>query len=280
MHRRLLYLAMVGAMVFQNSQGIIRQDKPLEPPPRIVSNLVVNNSTDYINVVEKNEEEGVRDLRQLAENSQLEESWVYLPLETLWVEIGKTSFPLEIIVKNKEIIGYQERVENYTGIVFKLMQAHWTLVHYHIHIKKSGVVKEGIDYIVDGLKISDSSLLEIENLVSSATALPSALDIRNMVVHSDAYYTLNSRGQISHKVVSGYGVTEYTVTEEGRRFFSGRDVPFVDKYTEGLYSKAEGLKLPSLRTFGSLEGTISWIHQLKGALSDENIQVTFHPYAK
>ena len=45
-------------------------------------------------------------------------------------------------------------------------------------------------------------------------------------------------------------------------------------------SKAEGLKLPSLRTFGSLEGTISWIHQLKGALSDENIQVTFHPYAK
>jgi len=61
-------------------------------PIREIENLEVNASLDYQGMTHKSEAEGIIDIRQLVENSNLEEEWFFIPRDKLWIEYGRNEF--------------------------------------------------------------------------------------------------------------------------------------------------------------------------------------------
>lgn len=81
------------------------------------------NTTETHYQVKKSKEAGEKDLQSIVMTSELEEAWVFNPVDSLWIEIGSSESPSSIL--------YDGRIINH------LIQTNKKPIIYHIHPAKS-----------------------------------------------------------------------------------------------------------------------------------------------
>ena len=109
----------------------------IEIKPNVsLENLIVNESNYYRTVVNKSEEEGIKDIKNILENSFLEEAWVFLPKSKKWIEIGEEE-KREIIIKevdDKNIAYSYSSGANLSGyFINELFEKESNILFYHFH---------------------------------------------------------------------------------------------------------------------------------------------------
>ncbi len=185
----------------------------------VVDDLVVNNENNYRTVVLKNEETGILEIRKLVNTSPIEECWTYLPSKEKWIEIGKGE-ELE-----QEVDGqYFTKIKLDALLIEKLMAENDNLIVYHFHPSQSSFLNNKIEKRKDACRPMNKEEIEEERtgfLVKRA--YPSDADVMCMIGNSMDFYEKQPVGNITFKIGSHYGVTEYSLTDEGRAYFRTDD---------------------------------------------------------
>jgi hypothetical protein len=181
----------------------------------IINELVVNNKNKYKTVIYENEEEGISEMRKLISNSQIEESWTYLPHQEKWIEIGYNE---ESERKIKENYITKSRLD--VQFIDELMNENSNMAVYHFHSSYCLSLEDKIkERIGNGLPMNDSEIEKERIRFLIKSAYPSRSDLMNMIGNSMEFFERNPDGNITFKIGSHYGITEYNLTAEGRKHF-------------------------------------------------------------
>ena len=95
---------------------------------KVINDLVVNNRNKFKTVIYESEAEGILEMRKLIARSQIEESWVYLPQQKKWIEIGHNEEAEKKIDKR-----YITKAKLDVHLLDKLMSEDNDMVLYHFH---------------------------------------------------------------------------------------------------------------------------------------------------
>lgn len=243
-------------------------------PTKKTMNLVVNTSTAYRTVTEKNELEGIIDIRELFNKTlQEEEEWLYLPDKEKWLEIGKG----EYIEKNKDGQITSMGVKSDQRFLKSLMKENNNLVvsHYHPDFVSHNL-KEVMRIIEQKgkkpLLEQDVLLYKIKGGIWSS--IPSSSDINHMIQTSAKFYILNPFGEIKFKLFSKYGVAEYFLNEKGKQKYT--DIGD----TEGLIYYFQPAAITSILSNRSIDEIIveETLKFYAGCCSFKEIEMNFTPY--
>ena len=188
--------------------SVCAQDKDVKF--KYLENLVVNNDSTYRTIVYKNEEEGIEDMLKLVKTSKLEEAWIFLPNWNLWYEIGKTS-------RNYFKEGtYFSTISIDGEFRDKLIRENDNLVYYHFHpeFNSEDIYKKifGQNIIIQGAILSHGDLIE---------AITSTRD----------FYKYHPNGKTKFSTVSGEGIIDFYMTEEGLKANKDRKKRAISLYT-------------------------------------------------
>ncbi len=166
-----------------------------EPEPRpwkLEPRLRVNPSPALRAVVKADAATGEAQLRALCAAPSFEEIWAYVPTEKLWIELGCCE--------------RATRDGNYIGIevyVYRLLKKHPRLALYHIH-PKTAFIRQTYH--------ADKRLMK-----TVEEALPSWEDINAAELLSHRFWKEHPSGEITWRIVSRHGVTDYGLTPAGRK---------------------------------------------------------------
>ncbi len=184
---------------------------------RNVEYLVVNTTNIDRTYAIKSEEEGVVDLQRLVTQSQYEEAWVYVPAEKKWIEVGQQEY------NSRKGNVRTQSVEFDAPTMNMLIAQYDKIVFYHIHPYTLLDLKKDQEEGIHGLTmVPKPKVLEriAQNVNGGQGVFPSAHDLAEMVTRSRDFYRHHPTGDISFKIVSSFGVTEYEVTDKGHELFS------------------------------------------------------------
>lgn len=142
---------------------------------RTIENLIINANPKIAMVVNKDEQEGLKDLKNLASTSEIEEAWCYLPKKKQWIEIGieETNSSLEANIPLKEDI----------------IQENDDIIFYHLHPK--------------------DITSKTDNMQFLRLIIPSEIDLFMAARESANLFKKYKDGTFNFKIVSESGVTEY-----------------------------------------------------------------------
>ncbi|MCB2186606.1 MAG: hypothetical protein KQJ78_09330 [Deltaproteobacteria bacterium] len=160
-------------------------------PWKVCPRLFVNPTMEFRAVVHLGEAAGLAQIQALAAGAQFEESWVFVPDQGLWIEVGCS--------ERKTPFGTYVALEGY---VFQLMDQFPRLKLYHVH--PQGQFRRET--------YGPRQILR-ENV---AEALPSFDDIKAMVLLSRVFRAGQPWGEMSFGLVSRHGLTTYGLTAAGR----------------------------------------------------------------
>jgi hypothetical protein len=148
--------------------------------------LRINQSTSYWLAVQQGRQAGFDQLKNLSLNASVEEHWIFLPEENLWVEIsfnetaGSTEIDFNFL---KDYIAKYEKIEV-----------------YHVHLR---------NYLKSFNRKESASISE------TWLSVPSFEDIAIMVYFSSCFYKLHPDGTIAWKICSPIGMTDYSLSGKG-----------------------------------------------------------------
>ena len=165
-----------------------RPIRPLRPLER-ADRLQVNTAGGPALVVQAAQDEGEAQLRQLAETSDLEEGWAFIPAENLWIEIAS----------GEKLTG-RKTYHVLDDTVYLLLKKYDDIVLYHIHPRST--FRSDID----------GPFKQLQWTVGEA--LPSYSDMAVMINLSGFFRSFHPNGQIDWRIVSRHGVTRYGLTPE------------------------------------------------------------------
>jgi hypothetical protein len=191
---------------------------------KTLDDLIIDTSGEKY-AVKKNEEEGIKDLRKLVASSKLEGAWAYIPKKELWIWTVEKLIPERRIKTEKEFSsarGVELDIPFLLELGFKI-----DVEVYHIHLASPLLaVKDFAEYVKKRYSIDKEIFKLFREKIYLARSLnavaPSGFDLEVMVDLSMRFYFARSKGKTSHKLCSQYGVTEYCLNEEGKRFFDYR----------------------------------------------------------
>ena len=152
--------------------------------------LAVNLSHDHRLVSELTRDQGEAQLGALCATADYEEMWVFAPADNLWIEIG--------CCERATAGGTYVSLEQY---VDTLVARFDRLALYHIHPRS----RFKADTFDDRRRL-------IETV---AEALPSAADMRVMVMVSREFRAAHPSGEIAWRIRSRHGVTTYGLSPAG-----------------------------------------------------------------
>lgn len=178
---------------------------------KVINELVINNRNKFKTVIYENEEEGISEMRKLIDSSQIEESWAYLPRQEKWIEIGQNE-------ETEKKIGKRYITKSKLDVQFldELMSENNNMVLYHFHSSHCLSLEDKIrKREEDGSPMSDNEIERERIRLLIKSAYPSRSDLLNMVGNSTEFFERNSEGNITFKICSHYGITEYHLTDEG-----------------------------------------------------------------
>ncbi|MCP5005315.1 MAG: hypothetical protein GY941_15475 [Planctomycetes bacterium] len=198
----------------------------------VVNGLLVNGDNSYRSIVYKNEKSGIEDLRNLLKSSRMEECWIYLPFKEKWVEVGRGEAP-EKKLDNRYVTKVSIDVQFMEG----LMAKNSLLVVYHIHPTYTLLLEDKKKERRERGYLMTVNEGEKERvLFFMKRAFPSEQDLGNMIENSLVFYGENPHGNITFKICSHYGVTEYSLTEKGKSsFVSGNYLECLKKIIQTCY---------------------------------------------
>jgi hypothetical protein len=182
----------------------------------VIDELVVNNRNKFKTVIFESEAEGIPEMRKLIASSQIEESWAYLPHREKWIEIGHNEEAEKKIDKR-----YITKAELDVQLLNELMSEGHNIVLYHFHPSHSLSLEDKIRKREEGGSPMNDREIERERIkLLIKSAYPSRSDLLNMIGNTMEFFERNSEGNITFKVCSHYGITEYYLTDEGMAHLS------------------------------------------------------------
>ena len=159
-------------------------------------NLLLNRDDQIYFVTNKNEEQGIKDIRKIINNSKYEEAWIYLPERQKWYETGieakhslKWSYVTEDMVLKKIILGKEKKIKE--------------IVFYHYH--PSFYDSKSCNY---------------------CSSYPSTPDLNALIINTKTFNNYNVKG----KVCSKAGIVKYSLTEKAIKEFQTKDSINLDDY--------------------------------------------------
>ncbi len=235
--------------------------------------LVVDPSQDYRTAAVRSEEEGVADIRRLVATSQTEWAWGYVPQNRLWVSLGKEAHPQRDTGKD----GFITRLEMDENALDALLNSQGEIVLYHFHPSTGPLIEAYNRKLLE----EDESPDFIEKVMAKNAvlqAMPSPTDLLSMISNSRIFYRRKSAKSLVAKVCSSLGVTQYFLTEKGKRLFRlDEAIPLIYERIE-LYRTindfAPQVAARSNWHLNPLEG-IGWFTT---RMSNDLITVQFKPY--
>jgi len=178
---------------------------------KVIDDLVVNNRNKFKTVIHESETEGISEMRKLIASSLIEESWAYLPHQKKWIEIGRNEEAEKKIDKR-----YITKAELDIQLLDKLMNEDNNIVLYHFHPSHSLSLEDKIKKREEsGTPMNDKEIERERVKLLIKSAYPSRSDLLNMIGNSMEFFDRNAEGNITFKVCSHYGITEYYLTDEG-----------------------------------------------------------------
>ncbi len=190
------------------------EDTNKEEGYNVINELVVNNKNPYKTVTYKNENEGISEMRKLIESSQVEESWVYLPHQEKWIEIGYNEESEKKIDES-----YITKAKLDIQFLDALMNENNNMILYHFHSSYCLSLEDKIKKREkNGSPMNDNEIEKERIRLLIKSAYPSRSDLLNMIGNSTEFFERNSDGNITFKVCSHYGITEYSLTDEGMAY--------------------------------------------------------------
>ncbi len=145
---------------------------------RTIENLIINANPKIAMIVNKDEKEGLKDLKNLASTSEIEEAWYYLPKKKQWIErgINETNHSIQENIPLKEDV----------------LQENDCIILYHLHAKD-----KGLDSKID----KDMQFIRL--------TLPSKADFLTAARYSANLLKKYENCAFNFKIVSERGITEY-----------------------------------------------------------------------
>jgi hypothetical protein len=190
------------------------EDTNREEGYNVINELVVNNKNQFKTVIYENENEGILEMRKLIESSQIEESWAYLPRQEKWIEIGYSE-ESEKKIDEKYITKAKLDIQ----FLDELMNENNNMILYHFHPSYSLSLEDKIkERKKNGSPMNDKERKKERTRLLIKSAYPSRSDLMNMIGNSTEFFERNSDGNITFKVCSHYGITEYRLTDEGMAY--------------------------------------------------------------
>ncbi len=268
---------------------------------KVINKLVVNNRNKFKTVIYESETEGILEMRKLITNSQIEESWVYLPNRKKWIEIGHNEEAEKKIDKR-----YITKAKLDVQLLDKLMSEDNNMALYHFHPSHSLSLEDKIRRREkSGSPMNDKEIEKERIKLLVKSAYPSRSDLLNMIGNSMEFFERNTEGNITFKVCSQYGITEYHLTDEGMTYLTAdnslKQILWVKKISSSANIEAnvkgEILERNPKETRNPLKrikmspkrkrkpvsryiiiDPIIRIQKAIQAMNDEHIRVTFTPY--
>ncbi len=267
----------------------------------VINELVVNSKNKFKTVIYESEAEGISEMRKLIANSQIEESWVYLPHQKKWIEIGHNE-EAEKKIDNSYITKAKLDIQ----LLDKLMSEDNNMILYHFHPSHSLSLEDKIRKRKKGGSPMNGREIERERIkLLIKSAYPSRSDLLNMIGNSMEFFERNAEGNITFKVCSQYGITEYHLTDKGMAHLSDDNSLKQILWVKGISSSANieanvkgeilemnpkatrnplkrikmspKLKRKSVSRYIIIE-PLTRIQKAIEAMNDEHIRVTFTPY--
>jgi predicted DNA-binding protein with PD1-like motif len=269
----------------------------------VINELVVNNKNQYKTVIYENENEGISEMRKLIESSQIEESWVYLPHQEKWIEIGYNEESEKKINES-----YITKAKLDIKFLDGLMNENNNMILYHFHSSYCLSLEDKIkEREKDGSPMNENEIEKERIRLLIKSAYPSRSDLLNMIGNSTEFFKRNSDGNITFKVCSHYGITEYRLTDEGMEYlYADNSLKQILRIT-GISSSAnieanvkgeilemnpretrdplKRIKMSPKQKRSSLSrykiiDPLSRIEKVVEEMNDEHLRVTFTPYEK
>ncbi len=297
----LLWVCLYTLTLWLNHVSLAVEDTNKEEGYNVINELVVNNKNQYKTVIYENEEEGILEMRKLIETSQIEESWAYLPRQEKWIEIGYNEEPEKKIDEN-----YITKAKLDIQFLDGLMNENDNMILFHFHTSYCLSLEDKIKKREkDGSPMNDSEIEKERIRLLIKSAYPSRSDLMNMIGNSTEFFERNSEGNITFKVCSHYGITEYRLTDEGMEYLYADDSLKQILRITGISSSAnidanvkgeilemnpketrdplKRIKMSPKRKRSSFSrykiiDPLSRIERALETMNDEHIKVTFTPY--
>lgn len=297
----LLWVCLYTHTLWLNHVSLAVENTNKEEGYNVINKLVVNNKNQYKTIIYENENEGILEMRKLIESSQIEESWAYLPHQEKWIEIGYNE-ESEKKVNESYITKAKLDIQFLDG----LMNENNNMILYHFHPSYCLSLEDKIKRREkNGSPMNDDEIEKerIKSLIKSA--YPSRSDMLNMIGNSTEFFERNSDGNITFKVCSHYGITEYSLTDKGKAYlYADNSLKQILRIT-GISSsanievnvKGEILEMNPRETRDPLKrikmspkqkrssfsrykiiDPLSRIERAVEAMNDNHIKVTFTPY--
>ena len=297
----LLWVCLYTLTLWLNHVSSAVENTNKEEGYNVINELVVNNKNEYKTIIYENENEGISEMRKLLESSQIEESWAYLPHQEKWIEIGYNEESEKKINEN-----YITKAKLDIQFLDGLMNENNNMTLYHFHTSYCLSLEDKIKKREkDGSPMNDNEIEKERIRLLIKSAYPSRSDLLNMIGNSTEFFERNSDGNITFKVCSHYGITEYRLTDEGMAYlYADNSLKQILRIT-GISSSAnieanvkgeilemnpretrdplERIKMSPKQKRSSLSrykiiDPLSRIERAIEAMNDEHIKVTFTPY--
>jgi len=297
----LLWVCLYTLTLWLNHVSLAVEDTNREEGYNVINELVVNNKNQFKTVIYENENEGILEMRKLIESSQIEESWAYLPRQEKWIEIGYSE-ESEKKIDEKYITKAKLDIQ----FLDELMNENNNMIIYHFHPSYSLSLEDKIKRRKkNGSPMNDNEIKKERTRLLIKSAYPSRSDLMNMIGNSTEFFERNSDGNITFKVCSHYGITEYRLTDEGMEYLYADDSLKQILRITGISSSAnidanvkgeilemnpretrdplKRIKMSPKRKRSSFSRYIiidplSRIERAVEAMNGEHIKVTFTPY--
>jgi len=245
-------------------------------PSRTLDDLVVNTANKYRVIVYDDEITGIKKMQELVDDSKFEEAWIYLPEQKVWVEVGTNE---KVYSRNKEGAIASVGVEG--NILYQLINDdNKSITLYHIHpYNKATAAKNEKEFRKDaGDKIEEKQLQSIlDSLAIVEESSASKDDITSCVRASLTFNSTYPDSTLSDRICSKYGITEMTLTEEGKRLFGNMLIDDVKDYIGKHKDKALD-KFTSYLVSDDLKSAKDGVAKFFELLSDDYVKITFTSY--
>ncbi len=189
--------------------------------------LVSNPDYTKAYVAEIPEEQGVLRMREFAQNTPVEESYVYTGGR--FYEVGSMCYASDDVGGFPGMVILLDE-----GRIKELIRKNDDMTLYHFHNTMNEAVRMSFRMLEleTGTPLTPFDMAVLLRAHLRDVPYPSSVDLKNMVALSNEFYKEHPEGRITFKVVSYMGVVEYRLNEEGRRLYDSIDDVTDDKMLE------------------------------------------------
>lgn len=166
-----------------------------------VSKHLAINPSPQVEIVHKNEPEGIKDLRQLVEEAELEEAWVYIPQTEEWYDVG-----LEAKAEG-DTNSVDLDVDKVKSLALRSSRFH----SWHIHTQKDSL--RFYQHFLDNLP-RGYTRETLWDFINADAALPSSDDLTFSIYFSCLFDQKKKRDD-RYLIASHHGVTEFKPLSSG-----------------------------------------------------------------